>query len=264
MKYRPEVDGLRAVAVISVLLFHAGVTVFSGGFVGVDVFFVISGYLITTIIMGELEKGTFSLVNFYERRFRRILPALYLVMAVTLAGGWFTLLPDEYKNLGQSVVATTLYANNMLLGLTSGYWDLASQFKPLLHTWSLDVEEQYYAVVPLLLMMAWRWRRWLGLGIVSLTAVSLALAQGMIYVSPSWAFYLLPTRFWELAAGAFCAWLLYSKKIETNSLILNNIGGRAGLIGIIAAVTFFDSSVRAPGAWLLIPVVGASLVIICA
>ena len=114
MKYRPEVDGLRAIAVISVLLFHAGFTAFSGGFVGVDVFFVISGYLITTIILGELEKGTFSLLNFYERRFRRILPALYLVMAVTLAVGWFTLLPDEYKNLGQSVVATTFYANNML------------------------------------------------------------------------------------------------------------------------------------------------------
>ena len=264
MKYRPEVDGLRAVAVISVLLFHAGCTVFSGGFVGVDVFFVISGYLITTIIMGELEKGTFSLVNFYERRFRRILPALYLVMAVTLVVGWFTLLPDEYKNLGQSIVATTLYSNNMLLGLTSGYWDLASQFKPLLHTWSLGVEEQYYAVVPLLLMVVWRWKRWLGLGIVSLTAASLVLAQWMIYVSPAWAFYLLPTRFWELAAGAFCAWLLYSKKIKTNSLILNNIGGGAGLIGIVTAVMLFDPSVRVPGVWLLIPVVGASLVIIFA
>lgn len=264
MKYRPEVDGLRAIAVISVLLFHAGFTAFSGGFVGVDVFFVISGYLITTIILGELEKGTFSLLNFYERRFRRILPALYLVMAVTLAVGWFTLLPDEYKNLGQSVVATTFYANNMLLGLTSGYWDLASQFKPLLHTWSLGVEEQYYAVVPLLLMVAWRWTRWLGLGIVVLTTASLVLAQWMIYVSPSWAFYLLPTRFWELAIGALCAWLLFSKKIETNSVILNNMGGGAGLIGIIAAVTLFDSSVRAPGAWLLIPVVGASLVIMFA
>lgn len=225
MKYRPEVDGLRAVAVISVLLFHAGFAVFSGGFVGVDVFFVISGYLITTIMLGELEKGTFSLLNFYERRFRRILPALYLVMAVTLAVGWFTLLPDEYKNLGQSVVATTFYANNMLLGLTSGYWDLASQFKPLLHTWSLGVEEQYYAVVPLLLMVAWRWTRWLGLGIVVLTTASLVLAQWMIYVSPSWAFYLLPTRFWELATGALCAWLLFSKKIKTNSVILNNMGG---------------------------------------
>ena len=223
MKYRPEVDGLRAVAVMSVLLFHAGFTAFSGGFVGVDVFFVISGYLITTIILGELEKGTFSLANFYERRFRRILPALYLVMAVTLVVGWFTLLPDEYKNLGQSVVATTLYANNMLLGLTSGYWDLASQFKPLLHTWSLGVEEQYYAVVPLLLMLAWQWKRWLGMGIVALVVASLVLAQWMIHVSPSCAFYLLPTRFWELAVGALCAWLLYFKKIEINSLILKHL-----------------------------------------
>lgn len=214
MNYRPEVDGLRAVAVTSVLLFHAGFETFSGGFVGVDIFFVISGYLITSIILGELQKGTFSLIHFYERRFRRILPALYVVILFTIVVGWFTLLPDEYKNLGQSVVATTLYTNNMLLGLTSGYWDLASQFKPLLHTWSLGVEEQYYAVVPLLLLCVWRRKGLLGIGLLFLIVLSLGFACYFVHLSPSWAFYLLPTRFWELALGAACAYLFFLKRYQ--------------------------------------------------
>lgn len=125
----------------NLILAHVGIEIFSGGFVAVDVFFVISGYLIITIILDELEKGEFKIVNFYERRARRILPALFVVMLISTIVGYFLLMPDEYKNLGQSLVATSFFSNNILLGITSGYWDLASEFKPLLHTWSLGVEE---------------------------------------------------------------------------------------------------------------------------
>lgn len=160
MDYRREIDGLRAIAVVPVILFHAGFETFSGGFVGVDVFFVISGYLITTIIFSELQQGNFSIVNFYERRARRIMPALFIVMGASLVTAYFTLMPDEFKNFGQSLVATSLFLNNILLAMTSGYWDLASEFKPLLHTWSLGVEEQYYFLFPITLLLAWKfnWR----------------------------------------------------------------------------------------------------------
>lgn len=144
MHHRNEIDGLRALAVVPVLLFHAGFDTFSGGFVGVDIFFVISGYLITTIIIEDMEQKRFSIVNFYERRARRILPALFLVMLVCIPFSWFWMLPDPLENFGQAIVATTLFSNNILLYITSGYWELASEFKPLLHTWSLGVEEQYY------------------------------------------------------------------------------------------------------------------------
>jgi peptidoglycan/LPS O-acetylase OafA/YrhL len=150
--YRPEVDGLRALAVVPVILFHAGVPGFAGGFVGVDVFFVISGYLIASIIYDEILEQRFSMVTFLERRARRIIPALYAVLLVSLPLGWFFMLPDNFENLGQSVVATVGVSNNILLWLTSGYWDLANEYKPLLHTWSLGVEEQFYLVFPLILL----------------------------------------------------------------------------------------------------------------
>lgn len=150
MNYRPEIDGLRALAVLPVMLFHAGIQGFHGGHFGVDVFFVISGYLITSIIYSEQRAGTFSLFAFYERRARRILPALYAVMLVCLPIACLLMLPDELENFGESLVATTLFSNNILLWLTSGYWALEVEFKPLLHTWSLGIEEQYYLLFPLL------------------------------------------------------------------------------------------------------------------
>ena len=151
MKYRPEIDGLRALAVIPVILVHSGFELFSGGFIGVDLFFVISGYLITTIIIEDIEKKKFSIINFYERRARRILPALFFVMLVCIPFAWAWMLPDPLENFGQSLVASVLFVNNVLLLITSGYWELASEFKPLLHTWSLGVEEQYYLFFPLFL-----------------------------------------------------------------------------------------------------------------
>ena len=156
MKYRLEIDGLRALAVLPVIFFHAGFDMFRGGYVGVDIFFVISGYLITSIIINQLEKNQFSIINFYERRARRILPALFFVMLLNIPIAFFTMLPDALENFGQSLVATSLFANNILLYLTSGYWDLASEYKPLLHTWSLAVEEQYYIIFPILMTLLWR------------------------------------------------------------------------------------------------------------
>src|SRR5450755_3821651 len=139
-EYRPEIDGLRAVAVLVVILYHAGLKGFSGGFVGVDVFFVISGYLITTIILTERERGSFSLIRFYERRARRILPALFVVMAACLVAAWIVLVPGDLKKFGRSVVAVSVFASNILFRIESGYFDTEATLKPLLHTWSLAVE----------------------------------------------------------------------------------------------------------------------------
>ena len=154
MKYRPEIDGLRALAVIPVILFHAGFDLLSGGFIGVDVFFVISGYLITTILIDDLENKRFSIINFYERRARRILPALFFVMLLCIPFAWMWMLPDALENFGQSLVSTSLFSNNILLMLTSAdYWELKAVYKPLLHTWSLAVEEQYYIIFPIFLLL---------------------------------------------------------------------------------------------------------------
>ena len=159
MKYRAEVDGLRAVAVIPVILFHAGFGYFSGGFIGVDIFFVISGYLITTIILTEKEQGTFSLINFYERRARRILPALFLVILVSLPFAWIWLLPSDMKDFSQSLVAVSTFMSNILFWRETGYWGAENELKPLLHTWSLAVEEQYYLLFPLFLLLMWKFRK---------------------------------------------------------------------------------------------------------
>ena len=169
MKYRPEIDGLRALAVLPVMLFHAGLETFSGGFIGVDVFFVISGYLITTIILKELKQEKFSIVNFYERRARRIFPALFLVMFFCIPFAWFLLLPSDMIDFSKSLVAVSLFASNILFSYEHGYFDAAAELKPLLHTWSLGVEEQYYVLFPIFLILFWKLgERWMlfALGIV--------------------------------------------------------------------------------------------------
>ncbi len=211
MDYRREIDGLRALAVLPVILFHAGFKIFSGGFVGVDVFFVISGFLITTILLSELEAGNFSLINFYERRARRILPVLFFVMLLCLPFAWIWLIPDDMKSFSQSVVAVSLYASNILFWGTSGYFDSAAELKPLLHTWSLAVEEQYYLFFPVFLMLAWRFgKRWIFNCLVFVFILSLALAQWWSSSMPMAGFFLLPARGWELLIGAFVAFYFTS------------------------------------------------------
>ena len=154
MKYRSEIDGLRALAVVPVIIFHGGFEVFSGGYVGVDVFFVISGYLITSIIISEMSERKFSLLNFYERRARRILPALFLVLAACIPFAWMWLIPHHMQEFSQSLVAVSTFSSNIFFWTKSGYFGTAAELTPLLHTWSLAVEEQFYILFPLFLMFA--------------------------------------------------------------------------------------------------------------
>lgn len=258
--YRSEIDGLRAFAIIPVILFHAGTPLFRGGFVGVDVFFVISGYLITSICLKEIGEGTFSLWRFYERRFRRILPALFLVTAASVPFAYFWMLPDSLENFGQSVVATTLSANNILLFLTSGYWGHASEFKPLMHTWSLAVEEQYYLLFPPLLLALFLFVPRLALMVLILLAlISLGASHISATRAPEATFFLLPTRSFELLAGSVCAFV-GARKAGVAGAIL----ALAGFVLILASILSFSPDTPFPSFYAMIPVAGTALIILFA
>lgn len=262
MDYRREIDGLRALAVIPVILFHAGFETFRGGFVGVDVFLVISGYLITTILWTESENGRFSLSGFYERRARRILPALFLVMAVCVPFAWFWLLPDDLKDFSQSLIAVPLFASNILFWRESGYFDGAAELKPLLHTWSLAVEEQYYLLFPLFFALMWnRWRCWIPALLSLILILSLCLAEWAAHVKPAAAFYLLPTRGWEILAGALLACYLAGEKATAHTTRWANSGGFTGLFLILYAVFAFDKQTPFPGFHAVVPIIGTILIL---
>ncbi|RVT86908.1 acyltransferase [Rhodobacteraceae bacterium CCMM004] len=204
--YRPDIDGLRAVAVVAVVLYHADLAGLPGGFVGVDVFFVISGYLIGSIVIGALAQGRFSLLHFYDRRARRILPPLIVVVTATAAAGWAVMLPGAYRDFGQSVLATAVFASNVLFFREAGYFDAAAETKALLHTWSLAIEEQFYVVLPLAMMALVRIGRGVWPWAVGAAALaSLAVAQAGLADRPDAVFYLLHTRAWELALGVLLA-----------------------------------------------------------
>ncbi|MCC7460202.1 MAG: acyltransferase [Proteobacteria bacterium] len=265
MRYRNEIDGLRAIAVIPVVLFHAGLKTFSGGFVGVDIFFVISGYLITSIILSKIDDNNFSLTEFYERRARRILPALFLVMGVTIPMAWLWMDPFELKEFGQSLISTATFSSNIFFQLKTGYFNTSSELKPLLHTWSLAVEEQYYIIFPLLIMLVHRLgRTTLILTLVTITLTSLALAQWAAYNSPSFASYSLPTRMWEILLGSFVA--LYFQRSDKIIQIawLNQTLSFAGLLLIFYSIAYFDAHTPFPSLYTLVPTIGAALVIIFA
>lgn len=259
MRYRAEIDGLRAVAVVPVILFHAGFDLFSGGFVGVDVFFVISGYLITTIILLEKEAGTFSLLRFYERRARRILPALFLVMAACLPFAWLWLLPNDLKDFSQSLVGVSTFSSNILFWRESGYFDTSAELKPLLHTWSLAVEEQYYVFFPLLVMAVWRLGRRVVLGVLGGIALLSLIAADWGHVSqPDATFYLLPTRAWELLIGAFASFYLLHRPVVHGNQLLSLLG--AGMLTY--AIFFFDEHTPFPSLYTLMPTIGVALIIL--
>jgi peptidoglycan/LPS O-acetylase OafA/YrhL len=265
MQYRPEIDGLRAVAVLPVILFHAGLSVFSGGFVGVDVFFVISGYLITTILHDELGRGSFSILNFYERRARRLLPALFFVLLVCLPLAWWLLLPGDLQAFGQSLLAVTVFSSNLLFWRTSDYFDGASELKPLLHTWSLAVEEHFYVLFPLLLAFVWRWRRVVVLSIlVALTLASLALAQHLADLRPAANFYLLPSRAWELLAGALAAMALAAGWPQRAPVLAARAASWAGLALLVLSMVVISKDTPFPSLWTLLPVGGAVLLVLFA
>lgn len=270
MKYRKEVDGLRALAVLPVILFHGGFQTFSGGFVGVDIFFVISGYLITSIIFAEKQEGTFTLVNFYERRARRILPALFVVMLACLPFAWLWMLPSDLKDFSRSLLGVTTFVSNILFWRESGYFVTAAELKPLLHTWSLAVEEQYYLLFPIFLLMTWRLgKRWI-VGILAvLSVISLAGAQWGAINKPIANFYLLPTRGWELMVGAFIALSPFAQKIigaDTGKTTthLNQLGSLIGLLLIVYSVFVFDKTTPFPSLYTLIPTLGAAFIILFA
>ena len=262
--YRREIDGLRALAVVPVILFHAGFEAFSGGFVGVDVFFVISGYLITSIILTQKAAGTFSLLNFYERRARRILPALFLVMAVCIPFAWLWLLPSDMKDFSQSLVAVSVFASNILFWRESGYFDTAAELKPLLHTWSLAVEEQYYVLFPLFLLVMWRFaKRWTVATLAVIAALSFALAQWGAYNKPVATFFLLPTRGWEIAIGALIAFYFARYPKLQLQRPAQEVGGLIGLSLILYAVFAYSKETPFPSAYALAPTLGTALIILC-
>lgn len=260
MKYRAEIDGLRALAVVPVILFHAGFEVFSGGFVGVDVFFVISGYLITTILIEDIENQRFSILNFYERRARRILPALFFVMLVCIPFAWAWMLPSQMEDFSQSIVAVSLFSSNILFWKESGYFDAAAEAKPLLHTWSLAVEEQYYLLFPIFLFFAWRFGKnsvlWM---VVVLAAISLALSEWGWRNNPIPNFYLAPTRAWELFAGSISAFIVLKRGVKAS-----NVLSLLGLTGIMIAIFAYDESIPFPSSYALLPVLGVVLLILFA
>lgn len=267
MNYRPEIDGLRAIAVIPVILFHAGFELFSGGFIGVDVFFVISGYLITTIILSEKDQGTFSLLNFYDRRARRILPALFLVIFFSLPFAWLWLFPSDMKDFSQSLVAVSTFSSNILFWLETGYWGVDNELKPLLHTWSLAVEEQYYLLFPIFLMVMWRFRkRWIFASFALFAIISFLISQWGAYNHPTANFFLLPTRAWELAIGAIIAFLFLYKKTALNNLIThkptNEILGFIGLFMIFYSIVKYNELTPFPSSYTLTPTIGAALIIV--
>lgn len=262
MKYRKEIDGLRALAVIPVILFHAGFTYFSGGFVGVDVFFVISGYLITTIIVAEMEKGSFSLLNFYERRARRILPALFLVMICTLPFAWYWMSPEDLKSFSKSLIAVPIFVSNILFWKNSGYFETGSDTNPLIHTWSLAVEEQYYLLFPLLLMLTWKLGKVWIVGFLSVIAIiSLSLAQWGSSTHSSFTFFLLPTRVFEILIGALISFYINSSNIIRMRNSVSESFSFVGLLMIVYAIFAFDKTTPIPGLLTLVPAVGTGLIL---
>lgn len=266
MKYRSEIDGLRSIAVLAVILYHAGFSFASGGFVGVDVFFVISGLLITSIILEDLKEGRFSIKRFYERRARRILPALFVVSTLCLVPAWLWMFPGEFVAFGRSLVGVATFSTNIVFWLQTNYFSPDSGRMPLLHTWSLGVEEQYYLLVPLTLSWLWVWLRGnrtallIPIGVIGV--VSLGLAEWGSRTDPSATFYLLHTRVWELMIGSAVA---ISSRQETPATPVGwrtNVFSVAGLLMILySIVAFNDQTTRFPSLLALIPTVGTMLVL---
>lgn len=284
LAYRSDIDGLRAVAVLAVVIFHAFPKSLPGGFVGVDIFFVISGFLISSIIFRTLQRGDFSFAEFYAHRIKRIFPALILVLASCYAAGWFFLLPGELAQLGKHMLAGAGFVQNFVLKNEVGYFDVAAELKPLLHLWSLAIEEQFYLVYPLLIFFAWR-RNWNVLRIILYIALfSFGLNVYKTMVGSASTFYSPQTRFWELLAGAILAYLQFNRQTtitdcltrwvfhpawcrtppmpEVRAARLHDLLSFAGLSAVALGIVLIDKSRLFPGAWALLPVMGAFLLIL--
>lgn len=261
LKYRSDIEGLRAIAVIPVVLFHAGFSSLHGGFIGVDVFFVISGYLITSIIIKQLQNNQFSLVEFYERRARRILPALFVMVLATIIVGFFVFFPEQLSNLSKSAIATMTFVPNLYFYSNTGYFTPSALDTPLLHTWSLGVEEQFYIFFPIFIMLCIKiLNKSLAFRLTCVAFfMSLFLSICLVYYNKeSVTFYMLPTRAWELLAGSILAFGWPSKKL---SLLNRNILSVTGAMALCLGYVFIDETLPFPGLAALIPVAGAALII---
>jgi peptidoglycan/LPS O-acetylase OafA/YrhL len=259
MKYRPDVDGLRAIAVLPVLLFHSGISLFSGGYVGVDIFFVISGFVISQTLIKEIEGGHYSIANFYVRRIRRILPALVATILLSSVLALLVFLPNTMREFSTSVTATVLFVSNIYFWKHSGYFEITALDRPLLHTWSLSVEEQFYILIPVALFFTYRLFRNLTWPLFSLgAAASLALSIFLTDRGPTANFFLLPTRAWELLLGSI---IVLANSKPAGNWILREVSAVIGLCLIVFAVTTYTDATPFPGLAALVPTLGAALII---
>jgi peptidoglycan/LPS O-acetylase OafA/YrhL len=262
--YRPDIDGLRAIAVLSVIGFHAFPGLVHGGFIGVDIFFVISGFLISTILLKDLIENQFSLIHFFTRRILRIFPSLILVLATCWVFGWIDLLPEEYRSLGKHIAGGGLFIDNFLFWQEIGYFDQSSETKPLLHLWSLGVEEQFYLIYPLLLWIGFK-KSWGQKVLYGLFLGSFLLNIYFSFTSPSTAFFLPFTRFWEFLFGAYVAIYFSKKDLAQQKYPYSNLWPEiipiAGMT--LIAISFFTLSPKStfPGFWAVLPTLGAAMVI---
>jgi peptidoglycan/LPS O-acetylase OafA/YrhL len=269
--YRPDIDGLRALAIGLVVLYHAFPALLPGGFIGVDVFFVISGFLISSIIYQQLSTQRFSFLDFYIRRIKRIFPALLIVLISCFALGWFTLLADEYKQLGKHITGGAGFISNLILWDESGYFDQASHLKPLLHLWSLGIEEQFYFIWPLIIYIAWKKQLNLLAVACLIFAISFALNIYQIYFLDHLVttFYLPHTRFWELMAGAILAYITHTHTLgieqgyrtHLRAMFSPNLQSSIGIACIVIGVAYIHEHSLFPGYWATLPVLGAVLLI---
>lgn len=261
--YRADVDGLRAVAVLAVVAFHAYPKSVRGGFVGVDVFFVISGFLISGLILSGLGSGSFSFLEFYARRVRRLFPALIAVLLTVLAVGYVTMLPGEYASLGEHTLAAAAFVGNILNYSEAGYFDLPAVKKPLLHLWSLGVEEQFYFLFPAILVGIWRLKS-ARLLLAALGAASFVLNIAVVHRYPSFSFYLPLTRLWEFIAGAMLAWGLstipLSWSVADQDHRMQDAASVAGILFILGGVLLARQAAF-PGWMATLPVAGTILAI---
>jgi len=263
LNYREDIDGLRAIAVSSVVLYHFGVTGFGGGYVGVDIFFVISGYLIGSIVFAQLGKNKFSFSNFYIRRIRRLFPASFAMTVFSLLLGYWLLLPGDFRELGQSIVASTLYASNVLFYLKAGYFDTASHMKPLLHTWSLSVEEQFYLIFPLAAWLCYRYLRRAMLAVFIFACLA-SFAAAVIYINhdQSAVFYLYPFRAWEMFLGVVAGMGGWSFGKYGQQRLPSHLIAVTGLVLVCYPILFYTKETQFPGLTALAPCLGTLLLLL--
>ncbi len=261
LDYRPDIDGLRAVSVFAVIGFHAFPNIFNAGFIGVDIFFVISGYLISTIIFQKMELSNFSFLDFYARRIRRIFPSLILILSVCFIFGWFALFPNEFQQLNRHIAGSAGFVSNFILWNEAGYFDNESSTKPLLHIWSLGIEEQFYIFWPLLIWIFYKTRFNFIFLILSLLIISFSLNILSSLNDKVGTFYSPLTRFWELLVGSFLAWITINKKNISFSNFYSNIYSVLGVVLIIISFLFINEQIVYPGFYALLPVFGAFLII---